>query len=74
MNAPLANQKFRLGARPPLSLTKNLYPKARLNAAQTVRCAFSASSTAGIMPKKAWIMPGYSWRSTGTPAALSLSP
>jgi hypothetical protein len=32
--------------------------KARLNADQTVRCAFIASSTAGIIPKKPWIIPG----------------
>src|SRR5579862_1611912 len=42
--------------------------KARRNAAATARCAFIASSTAGTMPKKAWIMPWYSRYSTGTPA------
>ena len=43
-------------------------PKARLKAAQTWRWAFIASSTTGTMPRKPWIMPGYSWYSTGTPA------
>src|ERR1700733_7135258 len=33
---------------------------ADLKAAHTARCAFIASSTAGIMPKKAWIIPAYS--------------
>src|SRR5262252_1402561 len=42
--------------------------KARLKAAQTMRCAFIASSTAGTMPKKGWIIPGNSLYSTGTPA------
>src|SRR5204863_154466 len=34
--------------------------KACLNPAQTRRCALIASSTAGTMPKKAWIIPGNS--------------
>ena len=48
-------------------------PRACLNAAQTRRCAFIASSTAGTMPKKAWIIPGNSLYSTGTPARCSAS-
>ena len=47
--------------------------KARLNAAQTARCALIASSTAGTMPKKAWIIPGYSLYSTETPARRNAS-
>jgi hypothetical protein len=47
--------------------------KACLNAAQTSRCAFIASSTAGTMPKKAWIIPGNSLYSAGTPARCSAS-
>jgi hypothetical protein len=43
------------------------------NAAQTRRWAFIASSTAGTMPKKAWIIPGNSLYSTGTPAHCSAS-
>ena len=43
------------------------------NAAQTRRWAFIASSTAGTMPKKAWIIPGNSLYSTGTPARRSAS-
>jgi hypothetical protein len=42
--------------------------KACLKARQTRCCAFIASSTAGTMPKNAWIMPGNSRYSTGTPA------
>ena len=47
--------------------------KARLKAAQTWRWAFIASSTTGTMPRKPWIMPGYSRYSTGTPARRSAS-
>ena len=47
--------------------------KACLNAAQTRRWAFIASSTAVTMPKKAWIMPGNSLYSAGTPARCSAS-
>jgi hypothetical protein len=47
--------------------------KARLKAAQTRRCAFIASSTAGTMPKNAWIIPGNSLYSTRTPARCSAS-
>jgi ribonuclease VapC len=44
---------------------------ARRNAAQTWRWAAIASSTTGTMPRKPWIMPGYSRYSTGIPAARS---
>ena len=47
--------------------------KACLNAAQIWRWAAIASSTTGTMPKKPWIMPGYSRYSTGTPARRKAS-
>lgn len=52
-------------------------PQARANAClkarQTSCCAFIASSAAGTMPKNAWIMPGNSRYSTGTPARRNAS-